>query len=212
MYENRDPRLGYNVITPYSTFYGREVDGASRTFTLRWPYRSEAVNVLDIRYNPGTYFWYLHRKFVYTGNDQLPDRTSGGIDFPLIRLADVILMQAEAYIEVGDEQRALESLNAIRRRAGVGEYPNTATGAALLALIRNERKCELLGEGISYFDELRWGTWKESTFYTGNGIKHIWGTVIVPYVWGGDYQSTWAIPQLEIQKNRNLVQNTGWID
>ncbi|SEM72648.1 Starch-binding associating with outer membrane [bacterium A37T11] len=216
-YAHRDPRLASNVITPYSTFLGREVDGADRTFTLRWPYRSEAVGVLDIRYNPGTYFWYLNRKFVYTGSTQLPDRTSGGIDFPIIRLADVLLMHAEALNEIGNTQDAIDLVNKVRKRAGVGllnasQATAIAGQAELREKIQQERRLEFPNEGISYFDELRLKTWKNNTFYEGNGVKHIWGTTIIPYVWQGDYLYKWPIPLAEVQKNPNLVQNDGWIN
>ena len=83
---------------------------------------------------------------------------------------------------------------------------------ALRDRIRNERRWELCNEGVNLFDEMRWGTWKDKKFYPGNGIKQIWGTLTSPYSWRGDYIYNWAIPQTEVEMNKNLVQNPGWIN
>jgi hypothetical protein len=57
---------------------------------------------------------------------------------------------------------------------------------------------------------LRWGTLKEKVFGPGSGVNQIWGGITVPYVWKGDYITTWPIPQTEIEMNPNLKQNPGW--
>lgn len=216
-YADRDPRLTANVITPYSTYFGREIEGADRWFTSRWPFRSENLPTLDILPDTRNFFYYLHRKFVYTGSNQLPNRTSGGIDFPIIRYADVLLMRAEAVNELGRTEEAVQLVNRVRIRAGVAALNSSAATMVagpddLRERIRRERRVEFIGEGISYFDELRWQTWRETVFYEGNGLKQIWGAVVVPYLWQGDHQYTWAVPLTEIQRNDAITQNPGWID
>ncbi|NIG53364.1 RagB/SusD family nutrient uptake outer membrane protein [Chitinophaga sp. Cy-1792] len=217
VYANRDPRLTANVITPYATYVGRNINGADQTFTLRWPVRDELPPTLDLLTDTKSLFYYLHRKFVYTGSTQLPNRYSGGIDMPLIRYADVLLMWAEALNEQGNTAAAVDLVNQVRGRAGVGLL-NSSAGTTvagqddLRKRIRHERLCEFPNEGISYFDELRWKTWKDDVFYPGNGIKQIWGTVVVPFVWLGDQLYTWAIPLTERQNNPKLDQNKGWIE
>lgn len=214
-YAGRDPRLVANVITPYSTYLGA-YSGAPLLQTSRFPYRSNTAPTQDVVTDTPVYFYYLHRKFVYEGLNP-PGRAFCPTDFPLIRYADVLLMMAEAYAEksTGISQEAIDLVNQIRVRAGVAQLNTSAETTVqdktdLINRIRNERRWEFPNEGISYFDELRWGTWKDKVFYTGNGSKQIWGAVVNPYVWAGDHITTWAIPLSEIEKNSNLTQNTGW--
>lgn len=211
-YENRDPRLKANVITPYADYNGLT------PVISRWPYRvTSGTPVADLRTDTGNLFYYLHRKFVYEGATgvEIINRAYGPTDFPLIRYADVLLMWAEALNEKGSTDESIALVNQVRARAGMAllntSAATTVAGQAdLRQRIRNERRVEFVNEGIDYFDELRWGTLKESVFYTGNGVKQIWGTVVVPYVWSGDQLNSWPIPQAEIERNRNLVQNPGW--
>ncbi|MBO9154390.1 RagB/SusD family nutrient uptake outer membrane protein [Chitinophaga sp. GCM10012297] len=216
-YAGRDPRLTANVITPYSTYLGRQIEGADRVFTYRWPHRNENLPTLDLTTDTRTFFYYLHRKFVYLGSTELPDRTTGPTDFPLIRFADVLLMWAEALNEQGKTDEAVPLVNEVRQRAGVGllnsSPATTVTGQDdMRQRIRHERRAEFPNEGISFFDEMRWKTWKETVFYTGNGVKEIWGNVNIPYLWSGDYLYNWAIPEQEVQMNGNLRQNPDWIN
>ena len=216
-YSNRDPRLEANVITPYASYLGREIEGADRVFTSRWPHRDENPPTLDLTTDSRALFYYLHRKFVYQGSHQLPDRVSGGIDFPIIRYADVLLMRAEALNELGRTEDAITLVNLVRQRAGVGLLNSSAETIVqgqndLRLRIRKERRLEFPNEGISYFDELRWKSWKETSFYAGNGSKQIWGQVVTPYIWQGDNLYSWAIPKTERERNTNLTQNTGWVD
>lgn len=99
------------------------------------------------------------------------------INFQIIRFADVLLMAAEAEIEVGSMEKALEYVNMVRQRAknspllvnGVpaanyvislyDAWPNQET--ARMA-VRMERKLELALEGKRFYDLLRWGVVAEA--------------------------------------------------
>lgn len=216
-YAGRDPRLAANVITPYATYLGRPIEGADRVFTYRWPHRNENLPTLDLTTDTRTFFYYLHRKFVYLGSTELPDRITGPTDFPLIRFADVLLMWAEALNEQGLTDEAVPLVNEVRQRAGVAllnsSPATTVTGKEdMRNRIRHERRVEFPNEGISFFDEMRWKSWKETVFYSGNGVKEIWGHVTIPYLWAGDHLYNWAIPEQEAQMNTNLKQNPDWIN
>lgn len=78
----------------------------------------------------------------------------GEHDWIEIRLADVILLYAEALNETGNTPGALTQLNKIRNRAGL---PNsTATSAAdVKQAILDERRLELAFEGHRWFDLVR---------------------------------------------------------
>jgi hypothetical protein len=218
-YTNRDPRLAANVITPYSTYVG-VYSGLNATVTSRWPYRSEASLNGDLRTDTQSYFYYLYRKFVYEGASETLNRSYGPTDFPILRYADVVLMWAEALNELGSTGDAVAKVNEVRSRAGAavlqmgnGSLPTYVSDQTnLRERIRNERRVEFPNEGVNYFDELRWKSWKDKVFYTGNGVKQIWGNTVYPYSFKGDYITTWPIPQVEIERNPNLKQNAGWIN
>ncbi len=220
-YEGRDPRLAANVITPYSEYLGREIDGQDRTFTYRWPLavETELPPTLDLRSNTPTYYYYFHRKFVAEGSKETPNRFYGPVDFPLIRYADVLLMCAEAINEQGFSEEAVNMVNQIRNRAGVAPLQTTDPSlptyvnnqSDMRERIRNERRREFPNEGIDYFDELRWKTWDKTVFQNGNGSKQIWGSVVTKFVYAGDHLYTWPVPASEIEKNRNLQPTPGWL-
>src|SRR5690606_5182171 len=83
----------------------------------------------------------------------------------IMRYADVLLMYAEAKIELNEiDDSALEAINQVRARAyGVSStqtalYPAiTETGQAeLRTIIRTERRVELPWENRRWFDLIRW--------------------------------------------------------
>ena len=68
----------------------------------------------------------------------------------LLRLADVYLICAEAYLLAGNQAKALEYTNAIRQRAGV-----EALASVTFEDIWKERRLELAGEGDRWYDYVR---------------------------------------------------------
>lgn len=209
-FAERDPRLTSNIILPYSTFLGTS-GSADQLFTMRWPFKAEFGGIFDLRTDILNSFYYLPRKFVYTGaNPGIPNRESGAYDYIVIRYADILLLWAEALNELSRPGDAVIKANEVRARAGVKTYDLAMSIEDLRNEIREERRRELLCEGVIFFDELRWKTWKETSFYTGNGVKEVWGRVNSPYGWAGDQLYTWPIPQVERERNSSLTQNPGW--
>lgn len=218
-YESRDPRLAATIITPYSQYLG--ADGSVEyTYTLRWPaIQSDKAMPFDLRTDSQTFFYYLYRKFVAEGATEIPNREYGGTDYPLIRYADVVLMLAEAINEQGFNAKAVELVNSVRGRAGAAllqsndaSKPTYVNGQEnLRQRIRNERRWEFALEGVNLYDEMRWKTLKDFC-KEGNGSKQIWGEIVNPYSWKGDYINVWPIPSTECERNSNLVQNEGWIN
>jgi hypothetical protein len=88
-----------------------------------------------------------------------------GVNWPMMRMADVILMLAEVYAELGDEGSAKLELQKVRSRAfsaadqteKVTNYIGALSGNALKDAIWQERKLELAGEGITRYDLIRTG-------------------------------------------------------
>ena len=216
-YANRDPRLLATIITPYSQFDG--ADGVTNhTYTLRWPYRgSDSADPYDLRTDTNNRFYYLFRKFVAEGASEIPNREYSPIDIPIIRYADVVLSLAECLNEQGKTAEAIEWVNKVRERVGMAllnsnSYTQVSGQDNMRERIRNERRWEFAGEGVNFFDEMRWKTWHETKFKKNAGLKQIWGTIQSAYSWDGDYLYAWPIPSSEKQKNDNLTQNEGWID
>ncbi|HEY4789673.1 MAG TPA: RagB/SusD family nutrient uptake outer membrane protein [Bacteroidales bacterium] len=92
-------------------------------------------------------------------------RTDGteSANYPIIRLAEVYLMNAEALYELNGaitDDQLDASVNKLRDRAGVTHLANvlvTANGLDMLTEIRRERAVELYREGKRFDDLKRWG-------------------------------------------------------
>ena len=216
-FENRDPRLTATVITPYSKYAGA-ISATSYTYTLRWPYRGyDTAEPFDLKTDSNNRFYYLYRKFVAEGASEIPSRSYSPIDIPIIRYADVLLSLAEAYNEQGKTAEAIQCVNLVRTRAGIAslnsnEHTAVAGTEDLRERIRNERRWEFNGEGVNYFDELRWKSWDDAKFKDNAGLKQIWGQIQYDYSLGGDHYYRWPVPRAEKEMNDNLEQSAGWND
>ena len=118
----------------------------------------------------------------------------------LIRLADIMLLRAEALVAVGGSANiteALSLLNAIRTRAGLPAFNTEADAAAMYgdleSAILHERSIELCFEGQRWFDLVRTGQ-AISTMQPLNGLSDEGNLV-------------WPISVNALNKNPNLVQN-----
>lgn len=78
-------------------------------------------------------------------------------DWIELRLADVILLYAEALNETGNSAGALTELNKIRARAGLNDS-TAGSQAEIRQAIADERRLELAFEGQRWFDLVRTGT------------------------------------------------------
>lgn len=124
-------------------------------------------------------------------------------NYIFIRLADIILLKAEALNELGDVSAAAALVNQIRSRVSLPNTPANTQETMRLA-IEKERRLELAFEGIRWYDLKR----------TGRAIEVINNTI------GADGQKIgydltpehliWPIPQSEMDKNSKLVQNPGY--
>ena len=87
---------------------------------------------------------------------KFPQTGGSDHDFIEMRLADVILLYAEALNENGSTAASLVQLNKIRSRAGLGNS-SANTQASIRTAIANERRLELAFEGHRWFDLVRTG-------------------------------------------------------
>ncbi len=105
-----------------------------------------------------------------------------GINWPMLRYSDVILMHAEAENELnGPTALAQESLKRVRRRAFdevdweemVDNYVTSVSGSKedFLAAMVNERAWEFGGEMIRKYELIRWGIYSEKMAETVENLK-----------------------------------------
>jgi len=214
-YANRDARLSATVITPYSVYSGG-FSGSAINYSPRWPFRSSAAAPYDLQTNSNSHMLYSIRKFVTEGREFI-NINFNPVDVPIFRYADVLLSLAEALNEQGNYQDAIVYVNQVRSRANLAPlnqpgnpYVAVNNSDELRPRIRNERKWELACEEQLYYDELRWGTWKDDKFSTGNGLLEVWGEPVYTYNWGGAAYLKWPIPSAELERNTNLDQNDHW--
>jgi hypothetical protein len=88
---------------------------------------------------------------------------NSGMNWPVLRMADVMLLLAEAKAELGESGDAINLVNQIRARAFGNTTHNISglAGDALKDAILQERKLELLGEGTRRWDLIRSGKFQE---------------------------------------------------
>jgi len=127
----------------------------------------------------------------------------GAQNYIFIRLADILLLKAEAQNELGLQSEAAGLVNQIRARVNLGATPASSQADLRLA-IEKERRLELAYEGVRWFDLKRTGR----AIDVMNNAKGVGGAPL------GYHLTTdrllWPIPQAELDKNARLTQNAGY--
>lgn len=160
--------------------------------------------------NEGYFYW----KGQSLKDDVITDMTyfQGGqyINLKIMRYAEVLLMAAEANLQAGKNDKALQYINEVRTRAQ--ETPLTSV---TLNDIKTEKRLELCLECIRYQDLVRWGDaksvmgdqGKEIPAFTTDGIQWNWQNTTYGFQ---DKNYLLPIPLKELELNPNMVQNPGW--
>ncbi len=162
----------------------------------------KAVTFFSTLPNPATglpyKFKYLGlRKFVDT--TQLLTPVESGINFPVLRYADVLLMYAEAVNEQGGPTTAAyQAINQVRERAKLPDLTAGLSQSDFRDSVYRERRWEFVQEGQRWFDLVREGRLVES-------VKKIAAKSAV-----SEKNNLFPIPQAEINVNPKITQNPGW--
>ncbi|MCG6188599.1 RagB/SusD family nutrient uptake outer membrane protein [Maribellus maritimus] len=227
---NREPRFYGSISFDGSTIYG---NGALS---------DESMKVIQLRYGQaGSHIpakhsstGYLVKKVCSRLTALDDDNTAPSYNryaFPVIRLADLYLMYAEALNEVkaAPDDEVYEYIDLVRARSGlegvVASWANYSNNASkplsrdgMREIIRQERMIELAFEGIRFWDLRRWKLAEE---YMNTPIQ---GFDVLEEDAEGFYQVQtlfneqsfemkdylWPLRQGNLLKNQNLVQNPGW--
>ncbi|PQV50535.1 putative outer membrane starch-binding protein [Jejuia pallidilutea] len=169
-----------------------------------------------------TYGYYVRKKNQIDPYSDL--RASGGfpwakgaLDWPIIKISDVMLWKAEAAIELNDTETGMTIINQIRNRAKnaprVYDFNNPSVDAANYSIelyptigitqnyarkaLRMERRLELHNEGHHFYDLVRWGeaaNWINNYMLTESGKRSYYSGA--SFTAGRDEYL--PIPQIEI--------------
>lgn len=216
MYANREPRFYATV-----NYNGAPWINTSEGIKIIQTYKSgESGPAGSWDYPRSGYFI---RKNVSPGTNP---RTSTYVKRPYImmRYAEVLLNYVEALNESDPgNPEIMKYLNDIRERAGIPQYgegtdalPVPATQELVRKLIHHERRIELCFEHHRYFDTRRWKIAEQTDggpFYGMNVNADPPGffkrVVFENRVFRKSFYF-FPIPQTEINKNKNLIQNPYW--
>ena len=198
----QNPRKGNGLCAPLDWGFIAPTDNFLSEFEANDPRLAYTVNVAD----KAVYKLLGATNRSYIGNDDAPSNKI------YIRLADVLLWKAEAYLETGNYAGAIAIINAIRSRARTGvtvsgtlpppgtlpdrNRASTDVGQ-ITAWLMHERRVELGFESQRFNDLKRWGTVKQVLTALGKNFQ--------------DHHYLYPIPQGEIDKSGgSITQNPGY--
>ncbi|PWJ56899.1 SusD-like starch-binding protein associating with outer membrane [Dyadobacter jejuensis] len=181
-----NPTYGGNPLFENGVYESFESGDIRRDFNIAQEYTTLVGATIEALNNT---------KFDY-GYDRAS--TESGMDFPVQRYTDVLLMYAEVLAEVDGAvpAKSLEILNQVRTRAGLEELAITDLSQFRVAM-QKERRSELMFECVRWFDLVR-------TEMAVDALKAI----------GHDANENWLLfplPQTEIDKMQGVLkQNPGY--
>lgn len=230
--------LGFDRGKWYGNHYNNEPDDDGNALYVKARY-SETSNRISNSEFSGTGYWAKKLVALNTRWRDANELTYVSFAYPDIRLADLLLLTAEAINEAtpGDDNSAVNSeiytyVDMIRERAGLKGVVETwekyaiadkrnkpKTKGGMREIIRRERKIELAFEGQEYWDLKRW---KVAHRELNRNIEG-WNVTIEDINPKAYYKPTTVyrqsftirdyfapIPESELINNPQLVQNPGW--
>lgn len=233
-----------NGLPNFDTFNNGIADLANQTFDVRLdhtvgidghPYKYDATKPFSNSWvrDPGVYgnFHAMRSEQLATSPSyfKLGPFMGTAKNVDILRYDDVLLMQAEAYIELGQQASALPLINQIRVRAAAstgrlkkldGTFPtkynvkpytgaNWSQAYARQAL-QWERRLEFATEGARFFDLVRWGI-AEKTLNDYIAVEKIRRTFLSTAKFTAGRDEYLPIPQSEIIFTNGLYkQNPGY--
>ncbi|MBO3270464.1 RagB/SusD family nutrient uptake outer membrane protein [Hymenobacter defluvii] len=225
VFKNRDPRMVQTILQPGAAWGGRFDGNPQNTNPAVYTtpkFRSDRRGSVTIT---GYYF----TKYVELSTVGQVSRDAN--DIHLIRLAEVLLIYAEARLEQNKLTQADVDLtiNKLRQRVGMRAMDLaelTTNGLDVRTELRRERRVELALEGQRYFDILRWQqgnllaedvkgmkkAWARSAADVANQPTDANGFIIVNRnrTFTASRNYLWPMPLVQLERNPNLGQNPGW--
>jgi len=208
-YANRDPRLGYSIFVEGDILPNGNVFNPKPNSTTGDALGSSFL-VSPTGFNV--------EKYVQAADLTTPTNT--GVNFILMRYAEVLLTYAEAKIALHEiDNTVYDAINKVRQRPDVNMPAITLgkTEDVLKEIVRHERLVELAFEGQRYFDIRRWriagdvmpGKVYGMIYTNTNGNLQTAEVTAWTNTWA-ERNYLWPVPQAERDQNQNLGQNTDW--
>jgi hypothetical protein len=141
-------------------------------------------------------------KFIDYSISPLTNQAQSGINFPVIRYADILLLDAEVLNEINGAPTvdAYTAINRVRTRAGIADLTPGLNQSDFRDSLFLERRKEFVQEGMRWFDLARRGG-----TYLYDALKKY------PEKTGAAVKDTlYPVPQAERDINSELTQNPGW--
>ncbi len=166
-YQNRDLRMKNFLLTPFQRYWLF----TQPAYTRNWSSPNSGGLIFDIAFGILTQTGYSTQKL------QQELANPQGNDYPSFRLAETLLIFAEAVFEKGgviSDADLNRSINLLRARSGMPNLTNgfvTANGLDMRTEIRRERTIELFVENFRYDDLRRWKTAEVEMSQAVRGIK-----------------------------------------
>jgi hypothetical protein len=205
-YENRDPRFYASILYNGAMWQGRAVEsfvGGKDGIGIGEHIRSQTGYFLKK---------FLDESLVVNG----PQRRAA--TWVLFRKGILMLDFAESRNEAsGPDSEVYDAVNAVRARAGMPKLAGNLSKEEMRASIRHERRIEAAFEDTRFWDVRRWkaGVQLLGKPIHGMRISRVGNTLVYEKVQiknrvFDDRRHLFPLPQSEINKNNNLVQNPGW--
>jgi starch-binding outer membrane protein, SusD/RagB family len=134
----------------------------------------------------------------YPGTKYADDRVSDN-DLIIYRLADIFLMKAEAYAGLDNTPLAIQSLDKVRIRAGIGAYAGATDKSTVEKEILDERGREFFFENKRWYDLVR--------FHKGGTINVY---TYVPKLVGKTTPLFWPLNTTVLGNNTLIKQTAGY--
>lgn len=157
-------------------------------------------------------YWTTYTQFPNPWKMRAADGTQ---NFYIFRLADILLLKAEALAHTGDLTGAMALVNQVRNRVSLANVAPATSKDDAINKILNERFVELAFEGQRWFDLKREGksieVLSKQTYSKFNPVTQVFDVVLMPYVSNLTTNDLlWPIPQAVLDNNPNLSQNPGY--
>jgi hypothetical protein len=187
---NRDPRLAASVYFIGDIF----------------------VTDLNFAFKGNTATKYGLKKYLKTTNAAANGTTiygPGNQDFIVLRYADVLLMRAEALVELNQLSGVYSLVDNVRARVSMPKVESVEgaglSQSQLRTIVKHERRIELAFEGLRFFDLKRWGQIPQA-------IQAAQADKIPGYnpAYRSGKSEIFPIPQPQLDADHALQQNPVW--
>lgn len=222
-FSGRDPRMEATIWYDGATFCGIEFNTWRRDINSEKPWGKDYI----LGYSRTGFFLkkFMDKDLNPTNKVTVPN------SYPIIRYADILLLYAETLNEYYDDPSSAPddaicwAISEVRNRAGMPDVRTTfanrgwpLTQENIRKLIQNERRVEFAFEEHRFWDIRRWmigpetqrSVHEQEIILKEDDKTKEYNVREIEKRRYEDFMNLMPIPQSEINRNKNLIQNWGW--